>query len=206
MRRCLQILTATALIHLFSWVCLAQVELGDEIPVASQATPLSTETTPSQVPLPPPSQPPAPPPTVYSRGYEVRADIHKYASYATIPVFAAEWALGQSLYDNPSSSGARRGAHAAVGTAIVGLFGVQAVTGVWNLWASRHDPKGRNVRIAHSALMLASNAGLVVAAANGPNSRKPDFNSAKVTHRNVAIASIGVGTAGYLLVLFRRSH
>ena len=204
MRRCLQILTATALIHLFSWACLAQVEVGDEIPVASQATPLSTQTTPSPVP-PPPSQP-APSPTVYTHAYEVRADIHKYASWATIPVFAAEWALGQSLYDNPSSSGARRGAHAAVGTAIVGLFGVQAVTGVWNLWASRHDPQGRKIRVAHSALMLASNVGLLVASANGPNSRKPDFNSAKVTHRNVAIASIGIGTAGYLLVLFRRSH
>jgi heme A synthase len=204
MRRCLQILTATALIHLFSWACLAQVEVGDEIPVASQATPLSIPTTPSQVP--PPLSQPAPSPTVYTHAYEVRADIHKYASWATIPVFAAEWALGQSLYDNPSSSGARRGAHAAVGTAIVGLFGVQAVTGVWNLWASRHDPLGRKIRVAHSALMLASNVGLLVASANGPSSRKPDFNSAKVTHRNVAIASIGVGTAGYLLVLFRRSH
>jgi hypothetical protein len=140
--------------------------------------------------------------TTYSNGYEVRLKIHKYASYATLPLFATTFALGQSLYDDPGT-GSRKGVHAALGTGIVGLFGVNTVTGVWNLWESRHDENGRKLRIIHSVLMLAADGGFVAATATGPNSRRPTFESDKVTHRNIAVASIGVGTAGYLLMLFK---
>jgi len=34
----------------------------------------------------------------HSDAYQTRAKIHKYASFATLPLFAAEVALGQSLY------------------------------------------------------------------------------------------------------------
>src|SRR5215472_12521674 len=85
--------------------------------------------------------------------YEVRLKIHKYASYATLPLFATELALGQSLYNNPDT-GAKKGIHGAVGAGIIGLFGVNAVTGIWNLWESRHDENGRTWRVAHSVLML----------------------------------------------------
>jgi hypothetical protein len=142
--------------------------------------------------------------TTYSNGYEVRLKIHKYASYATLPLFATEFALGQSLYNNPDT-GARKGAHAAIGTGLVGLFSVNGVTGVWNLWESRHDENGRKLRILHSVLMLAASGGFVAASATGPNSRKSPatFDSDKATHRDIAVASIGVGTAGYLIMLFK---
>jgi hypothetical protein len=142
--------------------------------------------------------------TTYSTGYEVRLKIHKYTSYATLPLFATELALGQSLYNNPDT-GARKGAHAAIGTGLVGLFGVNAVTGVWNLWESRHDENGRKLRMVHGVLMLAASGGIVAASATGPNSRlsPATFDSDKVTHRNIAVASIGVGTAGYLIMLFK---
>jgi hypothetical protein len=142
--------------------------------------------------------------TTYSNGYEVRLKIHKYASYATLPLFATEFALGQSLYDNPDT-GARKGAHAALGTGLVALFGVNSVTGLWNLWESRHDENGRKLRILHSVLMLAATGGFVAASATGPNSRESPatFNSEKATHRDIAVASIGVGTAGYLIMLFK---
>ena len=153
---------------------------------------------------PDPSQQPASHPvaTTYSNGYEVRLKVHKYASFATLPLFATEFALGQSLYNNPDTGG-RKAAHAALGTGLVGLFGVNTVTGVWNLWESRHDENGRKLRILHSVLMLAADGGFVAASATGPNSRKPTFNSDKVTHRDIAVASIGVGTVGYLIMLFR---
>ena len=128
--------------------------------------------------------------------------IHKYASYATLPLFAATFALGQHLYDNPST-GAEKGAHAALGTGLVGLFGLNGVTGVWNLWESRHDENGRKLRIVHSVLMLAASGGMVAASATGPNPRRPSFNSDKATHRDIAVASIGVGTVGYVIMLFK---
>ena len=46
--------------------------------------------------------------TTYSSGYEVRLKIHKYASIATLPLFATELALGQSLYNNPETGAKKR--------------------------------------------------------------------------------------------------
>src|SRR5581483_6770288 len=108
--------------------------------------------------------------TTYSNVYDVRLKIHKYASWATVPLFATELALGQSLYNNPET-GAKRTAHGIVGTGIIGLFGVNSVTGVWNLWEGRHDTDGRKMRILHSVLMLAADGGFVATAATGPHMR-----------------------------------
>ena len=88
------------------------------------------------------TQPPPPGPQtfVYSQAYERRATIHRYASLATLPLFATELALGQSIYSDPNArTSAARGAHIAVGSAITGLFAVNSVTGVWNMWQSRSD-------------------------------------------------------------------
>src|SRR6185436_7237120 len=82
----------------------------------------------------------APPPRAfeYSDGYKTRAKVHKIASLATLPLFATEGFLGQSLYNNPTSG--KKSAHLAVATGIGALFGVNSVTGVWNLVEGRHDP------------------------------------------------------------------
>ena len=54
--------------------------------------------------------------------------------------------------------------------------------------------------------MMAADAGFVATAMSGPNSRNPrhapTYETDKVTHRNLGVASISVGTAGYLLMLF----
>jgi hypothetical protein len=140
----------------------------------------------------------------YSHGYEVRLKIHKYASYATLPLFATEFALGQSLYNDPTRDN-RRGVHAAVGAGIVGLFAANSVTGVWNLWEGRHDPNATKVRTIHSILMLAANGGFVAAAMTAPNTHRGTLvvSGDKATHRDIAVASIGVGSVGYLLMLFK---
>jgi hypothetical protein len=39
----------------------------------------------------------------YSEGHGTRAKIHKYASWATLPLMAMEFALGQQLYNDPNS-------------------------------------------------------------------------------------------------------
>ncbi|HEX3703058.1 MAG TPA: hypothetical protein VHU82_07005 [Vicinamibacterales bacterium] len=143
----------------------------------------------------------------HSDAYLMRAKIHKYASFATLPLFAAEVALGQSLYDTPANAGSKRAAHAIVGSGIVGLFGVNTVTGAWNLFGEgRQDPEGRTLRLVHGLLMMAADVGFLATTASGPNSGSRrgalTFETDKVTHRNIAIASISVGTAGYLLMLF----
>jgi hypothetical protein len=142
--------------------------------------------------------------TTYSNAYEVRLKIHKYASIATLPLFATELALGQSLYNNPET-GAKKTAHGIVGAGIVGVFGVNTATGVWNLWEGRHDTDGRNKRIVHSVLMLASTGGFLGTMATAPHIHNGVITnpSDKSLHRNIAVASMGAGTAGYLLMLFK---
>ena len=141
----------------------------------------------------------APPPvaTEYSDAYRLRARIHKVASLATLPLFAAEGILGQSLYDDPSSG--KKDAHLAVAAGIGALFAVNTVTGVWNLVEARHDQNHRGRRLAHGLLMLASDAGFLATAAMGPEG---DDDGSRGAHRAMAFTSIGMASAGYLIMLF----
>ena len=150
----------------------------------------------------PQSQAP-PPPIEYSQAYKTRLKIHKVGSFAVLPLFATELLLGQSLYDH-GGSGAKKGAHVAVGVGIGALFGINTVTGVWNLWEGRKDPNGRTRRVAHSLLMLAADAGFAATAALAPDSEHPGYADDRSAHRAVAITSIGLGTAGYLLMLLTK--
>ncbi|HET6956093.1 MAG TPA: hypothetical protein VFI56_05910 [Vicinamibacterales bacterium] len=139
----------------------------------------------------------------YSDAYETRAKIHKYASYATLPLFATELALGQTIYNDPNArSSTAKGAHIAVGTAITGLFAVNSVTGIWNLWESRADPAHHKLKLVHGILMLGADAGFVATFATGPNDRAAAFGDQKQQHRAIALTSIGVATGSYLLMLF----
>src|SRR4029077_17334424 len=138
--------------------------------------------------------------------YQTRAKIHKYASFATLPLFGAELVLGQSLFNTPANAGGKRAAHAAVGAGIIGLFAVNTVTGAWNLFGEgRQDKEGRTLRLVHGLLMMAADAGFLATWASGPHSGRLrtalTFESDKTRHRDLAIASISVGTAGYLLML-----
>ena len=142
----------------------------------------------------------------HSDAYQTRARIHKYASFATLPLFAAELALGQSLYNASGNDDARRSAHAAVGAGIITLFGVNTVTGAWNLFGEgRRESQGRARRLAHGLLLMAADAGFLATWAAAPSSDgrgTSTFDRDKSTHRNLAIASVGTGTVGYLLMLF----
>lgn len=138
----------------------------------------------------------------YSDFYGVRLEIHRAASYATIPLFLGEFALGQSLYAHPPGSNTTRTAHSVVALGVAGLFGVNTITGVWNLWESRHDPADRPRKYIHAALMLLSDAGFVATGAVAPSGRRVvrDPNSATI-HRNIAFGSMAVALAGYGMML-----
>jgi hypothetical protein len=143
----------------------------------------------------------------YSDFYYTRLAIHKYASYATIPLFVAEGIVGQKLY-NTSGESSLRGTHSALAAGIGILFGVNTVTGMWNLWDGRKNPAGRTRRMVHSLLMLVSDAGFVATASSAPHRESegggPVTNEggSPSTHRTLAITSGSVAMAGYLMMLF----
>jgi hypothetical protein len=186
--------------------CSLPLLAQDQTDSQDQADSQDNQTSTPQNPQPAGQQtgPTHPVATTYSNGYEVRLKIHKYASWATLPLFATELGLGQSLYNNPET-GAKKTAHVIVGTGIIGLFGLNTFTGAWNLWEGRHDPDGRPMRIVHSVLMIAADGGFLATAATGPHVRNGIITnpSDKSLHRNIAVASIGVGTVGYLLMLLK---
>jgi hypothetical protein len=143
----------------------------------------------------------APPPQAfdYSDAYRIRAKIHKASSLATLPLFAAEGIIGQSLYSNPT--GGKKDAHLAVAAGIGVLFGVNTVTGVWNLIEARKDPNHRKRRLLHGLLMLGADAGFVTTAALGPETEHGTVESSRSAHRAAAFTSIGLATTGYLVML-----
>jgi hypothetical protein len=152
--------------------------------------------------LQPEQVPPRPIAFEYSRGYEVRRRIHYIASFATLPLFGTQVVLGQKLYNGTGGDSVKT-AHTAVATSIAALFGVNTVTGVWNLWEARKDPSRRGKRLAHGLLMLSADAGFVATGLLAPGDRTNTADR-RSTHRAVAIASMSVATAGYLLMLLDR--
>jgi len=143
----------------------------------------------------------SPPPRAfeYSDAYRLRAKIHRVSSFATLPLFGTEAILGQSLYTDPSSS--KKSAHLAVAGGIGALFAVNTVTGVWNLVEARNDPNKRGRRLLHGIMMLGADAGFLATAALGPESEHGEIEGSRSTHRAVAFTSIGVASAGYLVML-----
>lgn len=151
---------------------------------------------------PAPAQATAPPPVAfeYSDGYRLRAKIHKVSSFATLPLFGAEAIIGQSLYSNPTQG--KKDAHLVTAAGIGALFAVNTVTGVWNLIEARKDPTHRRRRLAHGLLMLGADVGFLATAALGPESEHGEIEGSRGAHRAVAFTSIGLATAGYLIMLF----
>jgi hypothetical protein len=145
----------------------------------------------------------------YSDAYLTRAKIHKYASFATLPLLGTELWLGQSLYNDPQSlTSGKKAAHGIVGASLIGLFGLNSVTGLWNLVESSDAP-GHNKRLVHGILMLVAEGGFVAAAVTAPGHSRDsliNFDANAATHRNIAYFSIGTATAGYLLMLFGGGH
>jgi hypothetical protein len=144
--------------------------------------------------------------------YALRLKIHYIASYATIPIFAAQAVVGEQLYNaenkgNPPPAG-MKGLHDGIAVALLGLFGVNTITGAWNWWETRHQEKGRTWRTVHGALMLLADAGFAYTAALGSNAQfeRNGGNPARDLHRNWAEASAGVALASYIMMWkpFRR--
>jgi len=143
----------------------------------------------------------------YSDGYKTRAKIHKIVSFTTLPLFVANYVVGQDLYNHPGDE-SKKGLHGGLAGTTAVLFGANSVLGVWNLWEGRKDPNHRSLRMTHGILMLASGAGFLATAMLAPNSEGDrqniytDYSNQRSTHRAVALTSMGVATVGYLIMLF----
>jgi hypothetical protein len=146
-------------------------------------------------------------PIEYSEGYKTRAKIHKVLSFATLPLFVANYVVGQDLYNNPGDE-SKKGLHVGLAATTGILFGANSVLGVWNLWEGRKDPNHKTLRMTHGILMLASGAGFLATAMLAPNTEEDgyynptDSTNQRSTHRTVALTSMGVATVGYLIMLF----
>src|SRR5262245_30011803 len=142
-----------------------------------------------------------------SDGYYTRLDIHRYAGYAVLPLFALEYFAGQKLLEE--GSGAPLWAekvHKPAAYAVAGIFTLNTVTGLWNLAEAGKVKQGKKRRTLHSILMLAADAGFVYSAIKAPTTAKIDdrIESGKrggwTPHKASAIASMGVSTFAYLMM------
>jgi hypothetical protein len=131
----------------------------------------------------------------YSDAYYTRLTIHRIGSYAMLPLFAAQYLLGDRLMQDGDVSENVKTAHQVNAYAIGALFVTNTVTGVWNLAESRKDPDGRGRRLVHAALMIAADAGFAYTA-----SLSDDAGADPDSHRNAALLSIGSSTAGALIM------
>lgn len=143
----------------------------------------------------------------YSDAYYTRLTIHRIGSYTMLPLFAAEYSLGQNLIQDLSPPSWMKPTHALVAGGIGVLFGVNTITGVWNLWDSRKDSEGRTRRIVHSVLMLASDAGFAAAGATAPGHHHDfgtfsNYQQRVNLHRGIAIGSIAASTIGGVMMWF----
>jgi hypothetical protein len=141
----------------------------------------------------------------YSDWYARRLAIHRWASYATLPLFAANYVTGSQLlqYGNQAPAWAIN-THGPLATAVTALFAVNTLTGGWNLIDGRNDPAGRGWRTTHALLMLTADAGFAVTGMLASKAERSDHD--RRLHRTVALGSIGLSTISYVMMLrpFRR--
>lgn len=138
----------------------------------------------------------------YSDAYQTRLKIHKIASLSTIPLFVTETILGQKLYNFSGGDGVRT-AHQVVAATLAGVFTLNTVTGVMNLWEGRKDPNRKKRVIVHSVMMLGADAGFTVAGLMAPSRHNfENYQDRFAPHRAIALTSMAVATTAYLIMIF----
>jgi len=144
----------------------------------------------------------------YSAFYYKRLTVHRWASYTMLPLFAAQYYVGSRLYS--ASAGAdedgNKDLHEMLAAGTAGLFAVNTVTGLWNLWDGRRDPNDRGRRVTHAVLLLIADAGFVATGILADEAEDGAAGGGASTHRAVAIGSMAVSTVGWLMMtdLFRK--
>jgi len=127
-----------------------------------------------------------------SEWYGRRLTIHRYVAYATIPVFALQWAAGDQLYKKSSDAPDwAKTMHRAGATSLAAMFTVNTVTGAWNWWDTRSQSQGRVLRTVHALAMLSADAAFTYAGAKLSNDAETNAVKRR-EHRTVALSAMGV--------------
>ena len=135
----------------------------------------------------------------YSAWYYRRLDVHRWGSYAMLPLFAYQYWAGTQLMRGDDEGDDVEDGHELAATGVATLFTVNTVTGLWNLYEGWNDPTDRTRKRLHAILLLAADAGFVATGLLAEEA--DDSGSARRTHRNVAIGSMALATTGWLMML-----
>jgi hypothetical protein len=137
-----------------------------------------------------------------SEWYGRRLTIHRWVAYATIPVFAAQWAAGEQLYDKSRDAPTwAKTTHRVGATALAGMFTVNTVTGAWNWWDSRSVQQGRVIRTIHALTMIGADAAFTYAGVKLSDEAENSV-SKRNEHRTIALSAMGVTVASELMMKF----
>ena len=143
----------------------------------------------------------------YSDGFYTRLTIHRIASFGIVPLFVLQYIAGeQRLTKGRFAPAWTREAHLPLAVAVGGLFSINTVTGLWNLAESSRDPYGRSRRTIHAATMLLADFGFALTGILAPNITSIEQRLARgdtswTPHKIVAVSSMGLSLASYLLML-----
>jgi hypothetical protein len=135
-----------------------------------------------------------------SEWYSRRLTVHRYVAFATLPVFAVQYAAGRQLFDKSRDAPTwAKTTHRVGATLLAGMFTVNTVTGLWNLWDSRSVPENRTLRTIHALTMLTADAGFTYAGAKLSNEAETSLQKRK-EHRTLALSSMGLTMASALMM------
>jgi hypothetical protein len=140
-----------------------------------------------------------------SEWYSRRLTIHRYVAYSTIPVFAAQYAAGNQLFNHSAAAPQwAKTTHRVGATYLAAAFTVNTVTGVWNLWDSRSAPQGRVLRTIHALSMIGADAAFTYAGAKLSNEAETS-DTKRREHRTIALSAMGVTiVSGVAMKLWNR--
>ena len=135
-----------------------------------------------------------------SEWYGRRLTIHRTLSYVTLPVFAGQYIAGERLFKEGSTAPtwAKTG-HRVGATALAGIFTVNTVTGLWNLWDSRAVANHRALRTTHALLMLTADAAFTYAGAKLSDQAEQSLDRRRL-HRTIALSATGLTVASSVVM------
>ncbi len=138
----------------------------------------------------------------YSGFYHARLTLHRWLSFAMIPLFVGSYITGDQVlkYSTDAPQWAINW-HRPLATATAVVFTANTITGIWNLWDSRKDPAGRAKRYIHSLLFLVADAGFAYSGITLARDARTSQQK-RIQHRNIALASMGVSITSWGMMLF----
>lgn len=137
----------------------------------------------------------------YSDAYGQRLTWHRWLSYPIVPLFAAQWYLGEQLMqDQQGASDATKVGHRTIATLTAGIYTANTITGLMNLWEGRDDPSGRLKKWVHAISFVAADAAFIYGATLAQRAQVEGAGPREL-HRTVELSAIGISVASWAMML-----